>query len=72
MIYRAKEPLLAVRDDVPKPNGFITISPGSIISTRGEVQQSGFVDVLYDGRVVAVFMRDIQARTDRVEDKTTS
>jgi hypothetical protein len=66
MNYRVREPLLAVRNEVPKPFGFVTIPAGSVI-TLGEVQDSGFVDVLYDREIVAVFMRDVEARADVVE-----
>lgn len=62
MTYQVQEPVLAVRNDQSKPFVFVTITEGSIITVQGEVQQSGLVDVLYDGRIVAVFMRDIQAR----------
>jgi len=33
----------------------------------GEVQQSGLVDVFFDGQIVAAFMRDIKARAELVE-----
>ena len=59
--------MLAVRNDVPKPNGFVTISPGSIITIRGEVHPSGLVSVLYDGQIVAAFMRDIEPKAEVVE-----
>ena len=67
MTYQAKEPLLGVRDRSRSENGFVTIPAGSMITTTGEVQRSGFVDVVYDGRIVAVFMRDLQARADMAE-----
>jgi uncharacterized protein YraI len=42
-------------------------STDSIITIRGCVQQSGLVDVLYEGQSMAAFMRDIQARAESVE-----
>ena len=57
---------MAVRDDPPRPFTFVTITPGSIITVKGEVLQSGLVDVLYDGRIVAAFMRDIESRAEMV------
>ena len=63
---------MAVRDNPPGPLTFVTITPGSIITIKGEVQQSGLVDVLYDGQIVAAFMRDVEARADVVEASTAS
>jgi hypothetical protein len=40
---------------------------GSVITLRDEVEETGFVDVFYDGQVVKVFMRDIEEKADRVE-----
>jgi hypothetical protein len=40
-----------------KYRAFVTIQAGSINNIKGEMQQSGLVDVLYDGQTVAVFMR---------------
>jgi hypothetical protein len=34
---------------------------------EGEVEQTGFVDVSYEGQIVKVFMRDIENGADRVE-----
>jgi hypothetical protein len=67
MTYEVCGSFLGVRDEPPKPFAFITITPGSVIEVIGEVQQSGLVDVLYDGQIVAAFMRDIQARAEMVE-----
>ena len=45
----------------------ITIGPGSVITVRGEVEETGFVDVFYEGQIVKVYMRDIEKSADRVE-----
>lgn len=67
MTYRVHEPFIAVTDGQSRPFAFVTITKGSTITIKGEVQQSGLVDVLYEGKVVAAFMRDIQARAQLVE-----
>ena len=67
MTYCVHEPFLAVTDGRSKPFAFVTISAGATITVKGEVQQSGLVDVLYDDRIVAAFMRDIEARAELVE-----
>ena len=67
MTYRAREAFIAVRDEPPAPFAFTTITAGSTLKIIGEVQKSGLVDVLYDGQIVAAFMRDIEARADRIK-----
>ena len=67
MTYRVQEPFLAVRNERTRPCVFVTIMEGSIITVIGEVQQSGLVDVRYDGEIVAAFMRDIETRAVPVE-----
>ena len=67
MTYRAKEPLLGVHDHSPTEYGFVTIPTGAMLATAGEVQRSGFVNVLYEGGVVAVFLRDLETRAELVE-----
>jgi two-component system, chemotaxis family, response regulator Rcp1 len=68
--YRIREPLLAVRGEPGTPRVFSTIGRGSVITVKGEVQQSGFVDVSYEGQLVKMFMRDIEKNADRVEGQT--
>jgi hypothetical protein len=67
MTYHVREPFIAVRDEPPAPFAFTTLTPGSTIKVLGEVQQSGLVDVLYNDQIVAVFMRDIEARAERIQ-----
>jgi hypothetical protein len=70
MTYRLREPLQVIREEPPKPISFVEIMPGSIITVKGEGRQSGRVEVLYDGQILAAFMRDIEARADMVESKS--
>ena len=69
MTYRAKEPLLAVRDCSPSEDGFVTIPRRAILATTGEARPSGFVGVRYEGRMVIVFLQDLETRADVVDDK---
>jgi hypothetical protein len=66
MTYQVRERFIAVRDEPPAPFAFVTITAGSTLKISGEVQQSGLVDVMYDGQIVAAFMRDIEARAEMV------
>jgi hypothetical protein len=68
-MYRAREPFLAVRYDQPRPFKFVTIASGSIITLQSEVHPSGLVSLLYDGQIVGAFMRDIEARAEKVADR---
>jgi hypothetical protein len=45
---------------------FVTVPAGAVVRLAGEPQQSGLVDVIFDGRVVAMFFRDIEARGERI------
>jgi chemotaxis family two-component system response regulator Rcp1 len=65
--YRVREPLLAVLNEPGTPTVLLTIGRGSVITVKAKVQQSGFVDVSYEGQLVNVFMRDIEKSADRVE-----
>ena len=47
----------------------LTIAPGSLVTLKGEVEDTGFVDVLYEGQIVKVYMRDIEKSADRVEEQ---
>ena len=72
MTYRARESFIAVRDEPPAPFAFTTITAGSTIKVIGDVQQSGLVDVLFHGQIVAAFMRDIEARAEVLESLSNS
>ena len=67
MRFRALKPLLAIRHKPGVAAVLVTIPPGSVITLEGEVEETGFVDVLYQGQIVKVFMRDIENGADRVE-----
>ena len=69
MTYRASAAFLAVRSDPSGPSTFVTIQAGSIITVKGEALQSGLVDVLHNGQTVAAFMRDIESRAERLQDR---
>ena len=62
MTYRVLKPLLAIRHEPGVATVLLTIAPGSLITVRAEVEETGFVDVLYEGQIVKVYMRDIEDR----------
>ena len=61
--YRVVSPFVAIKS-VEDGHKTITIPVGSEIQICGEVQKSGLVDVELNGEIVAVFMRDIDARAE--------
>ena len=67
--YRVSTPFLAVSPNEDSSFRFVTLERGAIIRVNVEhtVPRSGLVDVLYEGRTVAAFMRDIEDRAERFE-----
>jgi hypothetical protein len=72
MLYRARESILAVREDQNGRHKFETISPGTVFDLRNKPTISGLVDVECCGKVLNVFMRDIQERCDKVRSTSAS
>jgi hypothetical protein len=65
--YRVRNPLQVIREEPSQPISFVEIRPGSIITVNGEARKSVKVDVLYNGEILVAFMRDIEARADRID-----
>jgi hypothetical protein len=65
--YRVLKPLLAIRHEPGVATVLLTLPPGSLFTLKGEVEETGFVAVLYESQVVKVYMRDIEERADRVQ-----
>ena len=64
MSYRARESFLAVRYGTGQVHHH---QSGAIIVLQSEVHPSGLVSVLYNDQIVAVFIRDVEARAVPVE-----
>jgi hypothetical protein len=45
---------------------FVTVPARALVQITGEVQQSGLVDVVFEGRTIAMFLRDIEDRGERI------
>jgi hypothetical protein len=65
--FRVREPFLAVRDDPSQSFAFATLPPGATIVTHGVPNKSGLIDIECNGQTYAAFIRDIEARCERVE-----
>lgn len=57
--------ILAVPMQVEK-HSFITIPAGSVIETSDDLVEPGFRPVMFDGRDLLAFTRDIRERTEQV------
>ena len=67
MQYQLQSPTMAVERG--GSNGrmqFVTVPAGAMLELIGEPQQSGLIDVHFEGRVVAMFLRDIEERGKRI------
>jgi hypothetical protein len=45
---------------------FVTIPAGGLLKVVGDPQQSGLVDVCFEGRIVAMFLQDLEDRGERI------
>jgi hypothetical protein len=68
-MYRVRLPFVAVRPSAEGAFESVALPPGSIISVKAErtVLRSGLVDVLYDGKILAAYLRDIEDRAESVD-----
>jgi hypothetical protein len=68
-MYRVKTPFVAVLPNAGGVFESISLQPGAIISVKLErtVLRSGLVDVLYEGKVLAAYLRDIEDRAECVD-----
>ncbi len=62
--YRVISSFIGIRQGDDGAYRLITIPGNARISIRGPVLQSGLVDVEFDDQLIAVFMRDIEERTE--------
>ena len=60
---RVTASILAVATD-RADHGFVTIPVGSIIAASGDLAEPGFHSVVFSGRDLLAFARDIRERTE--------
>jgi hypothetical protein len=65
MKYLVKTSLTAVYRRNDGTSEFVKLEPGTVFTIRGP-ERSGLVNVIHQGRIVAVFMRDVQERAARI------
>jgi hypothetical protein len=64
-IVRLREAIIAV-PSLRQSLTIITVPHGAVLEVVGEPQKSGLVEVLWEGRPIAVFIRDIESRGELV------
>lgn len=68
-MYRVKMPFVAVHSNTQGAFESVALEPGAVISVKAErtALRTGLVDVLYQGRTLAAYLRDIEDRAECVE-----
>lgn len=66
-LFRLREALVAVPPPSDHGLSIITIPHNSIVEIVGEPERSGLVEVLWNGKHIAVFLQDIEARCESVD-----
>jgi len=66
MKYRVKTPFLAVYRTTGGKSHFVNMEPGHLFTLRGE-ERRGMINVLYQGRIVSVFVKDIEERAQKIK-----
>ena len=64
--FRLREAIIAV-PSLRQSLTIITVPHGAVLEVVGEPQKSGLVEALWEGRQIAVFMRDIETRGDAIK-----
>jgi hypothetical protein len=67
MTYRVLHPFLALLNEQHR---FKTIMEDTIITVNGPPMTAGLVDAMYEGEVIAVFMRDVQNYCEPIEEQS--
>jgi|HubBroStandDraft_6_1064221.scaffolds.fasta_scaffold438822_1 hypothetical protein len=64
--FRLREAIIAI-PALRQSLTIITVPRDVVLEVVGEPQKSGLVEVLWDGRPIAVFVRDIESRGEAIE-----
>ena len=67
--YQVMTPFVAIYRKTDGVFESVALEPGTLITVQAEhtALRSGLVHVLYDGTVLAAYLRDIEDRAERVE-----
>ena len=70
MKYRVKNPFMAVHRRNDGTSEFVQLQPGMVLTVRSG-ERNGMVNVMYDRRILAVFMTDIEERAVHVSEASS-
>ena len=65
--FRVISPFVVIQPFINLPP-FVTVPLGSIIETREEIQSPGLAEIRLDNQPLLAFMRDIEERTEPLND----
>ena len=65
-MFRLRDPVIAICPLSEDRGTLVKVPPDAVIEVVGEPENSGLVDVLWDGRPIQVFMQDIKAHGDAI------
>jgi hypothetical protein len=64
--FRIREAIIAI-PSLRESLTIITVPSGVVFEVVGDAQKSGLVEVLWEGRHIAVFIKDIEARCELIK-----
>jgi hypothetical protein len=64
-MVRLREAIIAI-PSLPQSLMIVTVPHDAVLEVVGEPQKSGLVEALWEGRPVAVFIRDIESRGELI------
>jgi hypothetical protein len=65
MKYQVKSAFIGVYRQNDGTSEFVTVEPGAFFALRGQVR-GGFVNIMYQARILAVFMKDVEERAVKI------
>jgi hypothetical protein len=65
-MFRLREAIIAI-PSLPESLTIITVPRGVVLEVVSDAQKSGLVEVLWEGRHIAVFIQDLESRCDQIK-----
>jgi hypothetical protein len=66
-MFKLREPTVAVHIPSSETSTIFTVPRGAVIKLMGEPEKSGLVEAVWNGRRIAVFLRDIESRGEAIQ-----
>lgn len=65
-MFRIREAIIAI-PSLRESLTIITVPSGVVLEVVGDTQKSGLAEALWEGRHIAVFIKDIESRCDPIK-----